>query len=964
MTFSEIQAMTGAKEIAPPFPSKLYQGIKFCPWLILLGYSLFTLIPRTQPFALWLLGENRLVELLTFIFLILGGIQGLFLAQELKRRRIETYIWGFYLFISLGLLLAGMEEISWGQWFLGFRTPQSLSDINTQGEFTLHNLKIWRDHLEVFPLLFGVGGMIGIWFSQRPTLQKIAPSHVLLSWFAIIAGLSALDLIQDFFVLQTKLDSLLNDLDELIEMFVGVSGFLFIWLNARALGPESDMVIPPLTRLITAIKISWSARLWAFLISLDVVFIALHILYTFTNVLQDSGFSLETDQGYGEVYQYFKWVGILLLLGALYKKKRAFLYLHWLFLFSYLFLDDALLIHETAGAWLATLLQLPSVYSLQGYDLGELIISAFAGFFFLTTLLLSYPLSEPTSREVSQNLIIMLAGLAFIGVFGDLIHAMAKNAWLSAWLGVAEDGGELILVSLITWFLAQRTAIILEEQNIPARVQTAIKATALFGLIALLFGLVQFSIPGFADNDGYYHAKMGLLFRQEGFKPTPPHLPLTILNEEDFYDHHFLYHAYLSLFAWIDPEIDGGIELTRSIKTASIWLPSLAFLAIWWLLRKQNVAWASIWTVGLFALSGDFLYRMSMPRTQSASLLILVLGFHWLLQKRYHLLAFLGFIYVWFYNAFPLLMGLAGVYFLVTWMTERRADWKALAYPALGIGLGLLINPYFPKDILFIFHHFLPKLTDSATLVGVEWYPYDTWTLVQDSGWAVGIFLVGVFAMGWQEKRPDRATLTAFLLTILLGIMLFKARRFIEYFPAFALIFTALATRPLINQWHEQRPFLKRWWPAFLIILMAFPLVKTIQIAQASMRTSDPADQYSAATLWLKVYSEPGSTVFQLDWDDFPRLFFYDSDKIYTVGLDPTFMELRNPNLYTEWVGITQGKVQQPSELIREDFDGDYVFSDLNHQEFLIEAFEDPGLEEIYRDKYAIIFKITENGDN
>lgn len=952
------------KESATSFPSKHDKVIKRAPWVILLGVCLFLAIPRTQPFVLWLLGENRFIELLTFVFLLLGGIQGVILARQMKRQQDETYIWGFYLLFSLGLLFVGMEEISWGQWFFGFSTPPSLSGINTQGEFTLHNLKIFEDHLEAFPFLFGVGGLFGMRFARRSRLEKIAPSGVLLSWFGIIAGLSAVDLIQDFVVLQPTLDTLLNDLDEVIEMFVGISGFLLIWLNVRLWNPEADIVMPAFVGLKHAVQTSWTARLLAFLISLDVIFVGLHMLYTFTPVLQDIGFSLDTDQGYGEVYQYFKWVGIVLMFVALYKNKRAFLYLHWLLLFVYLFLDDSLLIHETAGAWLANLLQLPALYSLQGYDLGELIIAVFAGFFFLTTLFLAYPLSEPAARAVSQNLILMLAGLAFVGVVGDVLHAMAKNAWLSAWLGVIEDGGELILVSLITWYLAKGTASILEEENIRARVQTAVRAAALFGLFAMLFSLVQFSIPGFADNDGYYHAKMGLLFRQEGFKPTPPHLPLTILNEEAFYDHHFLYHAYLSLFSRMDPAMDGGLELTRSIKTASLWLPSLAFLAVWWLLRKQGVAWASIWTVGLFALSGDFLYRMSMPRAQSASLLILVLGFHGLLQKRYQRLVVLGFVYVWLYNAFPLLLGVAAAYTLATALTERtpterRFDWQALVYPAVGILLGLLVNPYFPQDIVFIFKHFLPKLTDSTTLVGVEWYPYDTWTLVQDSGWALGIFLVGLLALSLQEKRPDRATLTAFFLTIILGVMLFKARRFIEYFPAFALIFTALSTRTLIQRWQEQT-FLKRRWPVLLILLLAFPLVRTIQIAQTSMRTSDPPDRYAAAALWLKVYSEPGSTVFQLDWDDFPRLFFYDSDKVYTVGLDPTFMELQNPNLYAEWVDITQGKVDQPSELIREDFKGAYVFSDLDHQAFLIEAFEDPGLEEIYRDEYAIIFRVVQ----
>jgi hypothetical protein len=38
---------------------------------------------------------------------------------------------------------------------------------------------------------------------------------------------------------------------------------------------------------------------------------------------------------------------------------------------------------------------------------------------------------------------------------------------------------------------------------------------------------------------------------------------------------------------------------------------------------------------------------------------VLALGLHWLLQRRYALLVPLGFLYVWLYNAFPLLLLLA-----------------------------------------------------------------------------------------------------------------------------------------------------------------------------------------------------------------------------------------------------------------------------------------------------------------
>jgi hypothetical protein len=504
-----------------------------------------------------------------------------------------------------------------------------------------------------------------------------------------------------------------------------------------------------------------------------------------------------------------------------------------------------------------------------------------------------------------------------------------------------------------------------------ARLQSASNIRLLAGALILfaaflgLFAYVQYGTDALAGTDGYYHIKMGYLIRHEGLKPDFPWLPQTILNEEAYYDHHLLYHVYLALFAATDPGVDGGLALTQSAKIASIILPSLAFMAIWWLLRNQQVPWASLWALGLFAVSEAFLYRMSMPRAQSASLLVLALGLHWLLQKRYRLLLPLGFAYVWFYNAFPLLMAMAIIYVVATLMTERRFAWPALVYPAVGIILGIVINPYFPQDVTFIINHLLPKLAGDSIPVGNEWSPYRTWTLVENSGPALAAFLLGVMALGWREKRMDKSTLVALTLAVLFGTMLFQSRRFVEYFPPFALIFMALGAAPLLRDWQAsewwgKRPYLTPLLPIALLAILAWPLYNSLTDARASLADSKPADQYAEAALWLRANAEPGAKVFQTDWDDFTRLFFYNTEVVYLVGLDPTYLELYDADLYNEWVDITRGRVEQPSQVIRERFGGQHVFSDLNHDDFIEQAQADPQLKEVYRDDDAVIFALVD----
>ncbi len=138
------------------------------------------------------------------------------------------------------------------------------------------------------------------------------------------------------------------------------------------------------------------------------------------------------------------------------------------------------------------------------------------------------------------------------------------------------------------------------------------------------------------------------------------------------------------------------------------------------------------------------------------------------------------------------------------------------------------------------------------------------------------------------------------------------------------------------------------------------PLAITLpQARSALIDESQPADTYAAASHWLKDNTPPGSLIFQTDWDDFPRLFFYNTSNVYTVGLDPTYMQLYDAALYDEWVKITQGKVDRPSGEIRSRFGGAYVLTDLTHDAFLNRAKADPGLKEVYRDQYAIVFAVV-----
>jgi hypothetical protein len=497
----------------------------------------------------------------------------------------------------------------------------------------------------------------------------------------------------------------------------------------------------------------------------------------------------------------------------------------------------------------------------------------------------------------------------------------------------------------------------------PPKLPVYLQALLIFGIFLAFMAGIQFSTPDMPDNDGFYHIKLAAIMREQGLKPAFPWLPLSILNPAEYYDHHFLFHVALMPFTFGD--------LRLGAKWAAAIFSSLAFMAVWWLLRGQRVRYSALWALGLLAVSEAFLYRMSVTRAQSLSLGILALGLHWLFTGKNRHLAVLAFIYVWTYDAFPLLPVLGVIYTFSLWLVDRRLDLRPLAYIMIGTALGLVINLYFPQNLVFIYHHLLPKLTDAtSTRVGNEWFPYDTGQLLENSPLALAAFVAGALALGLSGRKMNTATTTAFLAAALFGYMLFQARRFVEYFPPFGLIFAALAWSPLFEP-GESAPdglpdsrfsvILNRLAPVVLSLILLAGMVLTYEGAQASIGRSKPYDLYAGASHWLENHTKSGERVFQTDWDDFPRLFFYNASNTYLIGLDPTYMQLYDAALYDQWVSITQGKVENPSQIILRDYGARYVISDLDHGAFLRSAEADSQMHEVYRDEQAAIYEIFEN---
>jgi hypothetical protein len=185
----------------------------------------------------------------------------------------------------------------------------------------------------------------------------------------------------------------------------------------------------------------------------DLAFLALHVVHSLTPYFASPMFNIELDKGYAERYQYLKYLGLILTFAWLCAKKRTSLFLPWALLFAYFLADDGWQMHERLGTWIGEGISYTPPFRLRKEDLGELTVTATAGLVLLPSFLAAYYFAPRMVRKTFHDLLLLLGLLMVFAVGIDMVHAaFIGSPRIEFVLGVIEDGGEMIAVSLIAWY--------------------------------------------------------------------------------------------------------------------------------------------------------------------------------------------------------------------------------------------------------------------------------------------------------------------------------------------------------------------------------------------------------------------------------------------------------------------------------------------------------------------------------
>jgi len=566
------------------------------------------------------------------------------------------------------------------------------------------------------------------------------------------------------------------------------------------------------------------------------------------------------------------------------------------------------------------------------------------------------------------------------------------------------------------------------QQEPARRARELLAAFTLLAIASALMAYIQFNPnnPYLAELDSYYHVKMAELLQEQGVPQKFPWLHFTILRDS-YVDHHLLFHILLIPFINLFGPITGA-------KLFQVLVVGLGFLFFYLVLKNLSVKgafWLSLFA--LFTMSSDFYFRMTFIRDMALSLVFMMFGIYLIVKpsepkvdtgpgkksflqtainpKRSvpfavlcvvfaltHLAALVPFalgiylaacwvgrgwewrsgalflvcaLYVWAYGGFMFLPIFALIYFVAQIMMGENPDLHIPLAALAGMIAGLVLNPYFPKNLDFLIHQIFKTGLGAAEYAGGEWQSYESWLWLQSNAIPVVIFFGGIVLALMKRLEQNAKSVAVFVFSLLFVALVWKSKRFVEYSSFFMPLAGLCLIGPFLQEKAEEWKRAGFWKkaenklygiaaPALLGVSLVFAFVpsrsESLFYGQIEKALRDTQTLFSMSALtkvhgYLRENSAPGDIVFTDDWDVFPRYFFVNSRNYYIVGLDPEFMNqyagepFNQPGwLFLEFAQISSGQTAVNLERIKDHFKAKWVIVNTSHSQFYQNLKQEPAL--------------------
>ena len=197
-----------------------------------------------------------------------------------------------------------------------------------------------------------------------------------------------------------------------------------------------------------------SGKVLLLCLTTDAVLILMHVLHLYSGVVPGPYYSIATDRGFGESFQYIKegWIAAILLLMAM--RTRSIQYACWGALFGLLAIDDLSAAREITAGAISAQLELGPMFGLRPRDVGELLIFAAVGGVLVLPIVLGWLYAGPSARAFGRSMVLLLVVFGAFTLVFDVIAGVARAypPW-NRLAAIVEEGGEMVVMSVILAFV-------------------------------------------------------------------------------------------------------------------------------------------------------------------------------------------------------------------------------------------------------------------------------------------------------------------------------------------------------------------------------------------------------------------------------------------------------------------------------------------------------------------------------
>lgn len=488
-----------------------------------------------------------------------------------------------------------------------------------------------------------------------------------------------------------------------------------------------------------------------------------------------------------------------------------------------------------------------------------------------------------------------------------------------------------------------------------------------------------------ADSDSFYHIRHAWLYRTAGiFDSSFPWTQYSVVSKYAA-DIWYGFHVGIVPFTAFN-------DLANGIKWGALAVTIIASTLFFLALLKLKVRWPILW-LGIFLFaSADLLYRLAMLRPHPLSLGLSMILFAYLAAKETTRSRMV---------IFAIAAGLSWIHLSLSWIALlivaviatvefiQKQEVSGRKYLAVIIGLivGWILrpNPVGAARLAYIqvVKLLFEKQNNLPLRFGRELKPFVWENFVDQLIPITIIVLIAAAFIGWfywrktwtasdaDTKGPiiSAAALAGVFFLLTFGV----ARRSNEIFIGFAVIFVALVLTYLIKN------TAKYDWPHYLaatlaIIAVIYMPFKTIYRFDTYLAGTFEPDRFRTVSEWLKQNSQPEEIVFNIHWDRFAQLFYWNQHNYFINGMDPIFEYAYDPALYwkTHFLAIDAGtaytcgkikctaeEVEPTPQVLKNDFGASYILVEKHRSPKVFEYLNtSPDFKKSFEDHDDALFKI------